>query len=66
MKYKIYIERTIRTTQTFEAADKEEAIEKASDIYFEAMNTVPAGGGAWDDGDYAVYDERDRTVIGWG
>ena len=66
MKYKIYIERTIRTVKTFEAADKEEAIEKASDIYFEAMKTVPAGGGAWDAGDYAVYDERDRTVIGWG
>lgn len=66
MKYKIYIERTICTTQTFEAADKEEAIEKASDIYFDAMNTVTAGGGAWDEGDYAVYDELDRTVIDWG
>lgn len=66
MKYQIYIERTIHTTQTFEAADDEEAIEKASDIYFDAMNTVPAGGGAWEDGDYAVYDELYRTVIDWG
>lgn len=66
MKYKIYIERTIRTAQTFEASDKEEAIKKAGDIYFDTMNTVPAGGGAWDEGDYAVYDELGGTVIDWG
>ena len=65
MEYRIYIERTIRTVKTFEAADEEEAIEKASDIFDDAMNTPFADGNVPDDGDYAVFDELDRTIIGW-
>lgn len=66
MKYKIYIERTICTTQTFEAADEEEAIKKAGDIYVDVMDAAPENGGAWSDGDYAVFDEMDRTILDWG
>ena len=65
MEYRIYIERTIRTVKTFEATDYDDVIEKASDIFGDAMNTPLADGNVPDDGDYAVFDELDRTIIGW-
>ena len=62
MKYHLTIERTYRIGKEFEADSDEEAEAMAAELYKTTGNEILSG---YCEGDYALCDEKYRTIIDW-
>ena len=62
MKYSLTVERTYRAYIEFGASSNEEAMEKAAEL----SNNIGHEIFDWEDQDYALCDEENRTIVDWG
>lgn len=65
MKYEITIEQTFRVTTEFEAANKDEAIRRANEMYENAQKNPEQVESEYVQSDFSLSDANGNTIVEW-
>lgn len=65
MKYEITIEQTFRVTTEFEAANKDEAIRRANEMYENAQENPEEVESEYIQTDFSLSDANGKAIVEW-